>query len=282
MSNRVNLETSPLGQSSKSAPRHAVVLLLLVLLEVLVRVLAVYHFGEGQWSIASFSDEKNYYLPAARAILEQGSAFFLTPRSLWNGPVNPLWIALWQADIASVKIANIVLISLCSLCVWDIARVLFGYAAAYTALALFILYPPFLEFAPTVLTEPPFIFLLALSFWFYVCCPWRMTQAAICAGVALGLAILTRPTAQLFPLFLLCILGVVWLVSWCTGKSLQFGQRKLVTFAVAAALTITPYIAKNYFCFGKLGIANGLGAVLFLGNDLRTSGDEPLYSQMSF
>ena len=38
----------------------------------------------------------------------------------------------------------------------------------------------------------------------------------------------------------------------------------------------------NFSQFGKAGLANGLGAVLYLGGDLRRNGDEPVYSGVDF
>jgi hypothetical protein len=38
----------------------------------------------------------------------------------------------------------------------------------------------------------------------------------------------------------------------------------------------------NFVQFGKVGIANGVGAVLYVGGDLRRDGDEPVYSGVDF
>ncbi len=71
----------------------------------------------GAFSALLSSDEKSYYLPGAEAILSEGLGWFLTPRSLWNGPVNPLWIAAFGANPLTVKIANLGLFALSGLAV---------------------------------------------------------------------------------------------------------------------------------------------------------------------
>jgi hypothetical protein len=234
------------------------------------------------FSTTTFPDESNYYLPAAQAILEQGFSFFLTPRSLWNGPLNPLWIALWHCAIPALKIANLILLSLAGLCLWDWTRKIFGYFSAYVAFLCYIAYPPLFEFGGTLLTEPLFLSLLVYSFWFYFGKPCRNSLSVPAAGISFGLAILVRPTLQLFPLALV-VAVVVWHLFLRNRYPIPSREeRRLVGFAFISLLVISPVVAKNYFYFGKLGLANGFGAVLYLGNDLRANGDEPLYSELSF
>jgi hypothetical protein len=52
--------------------------------------------------------------------------------------------------------------------------------------------------------------------------------------------------------------------------------------ALGWSLVVLPYLAHNLLRFHTPKIANGFGAVLYLGTDLRKDGDEPIYSQMQF
>src|SRR4051812_26391519 len=62
------------------------------------RILYLIFVGPGL-SESGFPDEKNYYLSAATFMQEHGVLeFFRTERSLWNGPVNPLWVYLWGGN----------------------------------------------------------------------------------------------------------------------------------------------------------------------------------------
>ena len=57
-------------------------------------MLAYHHARtDGDFSALLYSDERSYYLAGAQGIQDQGLGWYLTPRSLWSGPLNPLWIA---------------------------------------------------------------------------------------------------------------------------------------------------------------------------------------------
>ena len=227
-----------------------------------------------------YPDEKYYYLDGASLFLEQGVSYFLTQRSLWNAPVNILWVALWGKQVALIKVVNLLLLALMGFLVWLKAYKLAGNGvAAYVALCLCSCSPPFLSFGPTILTEPLYCVLLVLSFYAFPC-----TQAGghlrVCiAGLVLGLATLTRPTTQLYPCFLLLLALPLVLTSRSGLRSLG---RQLALFALSALLLIVPWCMKNALCLDKIGIANGAGAVLYLGNDLRSDGDEPAFSGMTY
>lgn len=232
------------------------------------------------WEVLSrtvYPDEANYYLPAAQAVLEQGWRFFLTERSLWNGPVNPLWIALFGGSVLWVKVANAVLLSLAALCIWDIGRRSASLRAGFIAYLLFSVHQPMLHFGGTLLTEPLCVALLVFSWW----CLHLAASAGIAwacfGGIFLALAILTRPTLQLFPLILLGALPFLSLRRWAPDF-----RRVVLPYALVSLLLVVPWGVKNYVLFGKAGLANGFGAVLYLGNDPRTNGDEPIYSELDF
>lgn len=234
----------------------------------------------------AFPDERNYYLAASHLIRQQGLSFFLTPRSLWNGPINPLWVWLCQEDAIQVKCFNLGLVAFSGFLLWDSTWRLFSLRAAFIVLVVWSVHPPLTVFGPTLLSEPPFLFLLALSLLLVVRSATVASahQRLFCAGLgglAFALATLTRPTLQLFP-FLLLLVGGILLLFPQTRPTTRAILGPLVTFAASFFFLIAPYCLKNLIWLDKLGIANGSGAVLYLGNDLRKDGDEPLYSGMQF
>jgi hypothetical protein len=222
-----------------------------------------------------YPDEKTYYLDAAQRILSEGVAGFLgTPRALWNGPLDPLWIALWQGNVVLVKLANLALVSLAGVLVWDLARSVVSPRSALLGLAFYALHRPLYEFGGTILTEPLFVALLILALWLLV-----RRSSPRWAGVILGLATLTRPTIQLFPPLLLV---AVWipLGPWLQARARA--RRTVTMLALGWSLVVVPYLAHNAIRHHTPRIANGFGAVLYLGTDLRKDGDEPIYSDMQF
>lgn len=240
----------------------------LILIGLTLKGIYLLRSNGGNLQALPFSDEGAYYLAAANMIAEQGWDFFKTERSLWNGPLNPLWIYSLGRNIALIKACNLLLLQLAAVLIWDVARKYFTPGAALITLAALTFHPPFYVFGATLLTEPLFIFLLSLGVWL-IC---RPNSKPIWGGVVWGLATLVRPTLQFFPLLLIA-LGVV-----ASGDL----RKKLHSISFSMLLLILPYVAKNWIYLNQPIIANGFGAVLYLGNDLRRNGDEPIYSGFDF
>jgi len=236
----------------------------------------------GAFSALLSSDEKSYYLPGAEAILSEGLGWFLTPRSLWNGPVNPLWIAAFGANPLTVKIANLGLFALSGLAVWDIGRRLFGKRAAYWSLFLFVTYLPFYEFVPSLLTEPLFVPLVILAIWLALIGDADRSWFDLGAGLAFGLATLVRPTLQLYPVALIGVAGLVSIGAKRHGQLPDRVLKRSLTVCIGFVIVVVPYLVKNIVVLDRVAISNGSGAVLYLGNDLRKRGYEPVDSSMQF
>ena len=137
-------------------------------------------------------------------------------------------------------------------------------------------------YGPTLLSEPLFLFFLAAALWLLVCGTQTADGRAFAAsGAAVALAALTRPGVWLFPL--------VWCAALAAAMTLRRARAHIRPLAKPAGLFLAgylalcaPWVVKNAVFFGNVGIANGFGAVLYLGTDLRKDGDEPIYSQMQF
>lgn len=276
-------ETQREGLKERALSADFALLAALSVAAVVWRLAALFSSGKDPAAL-NFPDEQVYYFPGALHFLQQGWTYFLTERSLWNGPVNILWIALWDAQAATVKVANCVLLALSGLLIWDCAYRLSGRTLAYATLILFTLYSPFQTFATTILTEPLFIPLLVASLWLTCVAEGREHRGwwYFGAGALFGIATLVRPTTQLYPFFLFPLYGLALCVPGIRSGIANVRAALLVSFFAGFLLFTGPWAAKNYFFLGKIGIANGAGAVLYLGNDLRKDGDEPVYSGMDF
>ncbi|MCB0335173.1 MAG: glycosyltransferase family 39 protein [Bdellovibrionales bacterium] len=233
------------------------------------------HLSQGDLGFIRYPDERNYYLSGAKEFLAQGWSFFAGERSLWNGPLNLLWVALFQANLVWVRIANIALITFAGVPLWGLIRRKFSVGAAYLGLGLYLFQPALIHFNGTILTEPPFIALLVLSLWAFSKGEYKFH---FLSGLLMAFASLVRPTTQLFPLYFL-LFSVF--ISRCKGEKAWVKQSTLL-FVGGALLVLLPYMGKNWVRHQKFGIANGSGAVMYLGNDLRTDGHEPVYSQFDF
>jgi len=234
----------------------------------------------GDLSFLLYPDERNYYYAGAELLGEHGWRYFLLERSLWNAPLNIVWVWVWGQQVEIIRYANLVLIGFSGLMLWEIARQISGRAAAYFALCIFLFHVPILRYSGTLLSEPLFIFLLVLSLRLLVF-PGRYSGVA--CGLTLGLATLTRPTPWLIPLWLVLLL-CFFLLPYLKVSSETKSYLTRVTFKVCLGflIVVSPYLLKNYLVFDRLEIATGSGAVLYLGTDLRTDGDEPIYSGRKF
>lgn len=233
--------------------------------------------------ILSYPDEKAYYESGANAFKEQGFSYFLTKRSLYNGPLNILWVYI-HPSYTTAKVSNIILMSLASLLLYFAFSTTFTHLTKIIAWLVFSAYPLINHYSGTILTEPPFIFLLVLSTFIFFRAKDNYFLYFL-SGVALGLATLVRPTTQYFPFFIICIFILFFLLKKLSSFKINVDKKltySFLAFILGALLLTTPWIIKNKILFNKLGIATGSGAVIYLGNDHRKDGDEPIYSNMHF
>lgn len=168
----------------------------------------------------------------------------------YRPPLYPVFLAviyrLTGHDYQNARIAQAILSTLTVLFIGLWAGVLFGGASACWAALVAALYPAFYAYTyrcSALLTETLYIFLLTGSLYglyrYFVSPHWL---AAIASGIALGLAILTRPV----PLLLIFYLPLVLLI-------LRFPPPhvfKYHTFLwLMVALILLPWTLRNYFVF---------------------------------
>jgi 4-amino-4-deoxy-L-arabinose transferase-like glycosyltransferase len=272
----------------KTRWRYGIVVTGLILAGFFARLLYALHARGGDLGTLHFPDERATYLPLARLVLDQGWRFLLTQESLRIGPINPLWIALWHADIRLVKLINITVLSLAGILVWHSCLKLHGRAAALLVLALYSFYTPFMRYGGSLLTEPLFISLLILSFWLFHQSDGSERRSTsrylFLSGIVFGLATLTRPAIMLFPVLLLVAAPFLW---WAVMKiqpqsKQPFSFRPFLIFLLGFGLLVLPYFLKNVVVLKRPTIANGFGAVLYGGTDLKKHGDAPRLSGMRY
>ncbi len=257
--------------------QNRALIIYLFLIGLIIRLVYILNINGGDLAAINYPDERVYYLEGARLLKEQGLKFFSTSRSAWNGPLNLIYIAALNLNIPLVKILNcLMLISSSSL----LTIFLFKkneHKAGVLFFTLILLHIPILHYGSTILTEGPFISCLMLMLYLFTNKSENQKKYFL-IGVSCAIATLIRPTLQLYPIFF----GVFLLLLKLAKINSQFKFKHYLIFLLGFVILILPVIAKNYYYFGKPVIANGFGAVLYLGNDLRRSGDEPIYSGFDF
>ncbi len=230
-------------------------------------------------------DEGNYYIHCADLAAEHGWAFLKSEDSLRSGPLVWMWLLLWGRNVAACRLANIALVLIGSLLVSLVARRRFGDRKALLAFFLCACGFQIVLFSGTVLSEP-------LAFFFVCLWLWAIHRAMlggrmgfiVLAGVSCGLAALARPALLLLPAALIGAWGLARLLRLRLDGQCRavLSWRRLAVLLVCHVVLVAPWMAKNLHYLGVARLANGFGAVLYLGSDLRLDGNEPVFSGMQW
>ena len=202
----------------------------LFIVALAIRIAAIE--GTGATSM-KFGDGPDYVATAesicSRQVYpERGNLPFFRPPGL---PFFIAGVTLCEpSNIRAIKYALAACDAATVVVIFEIAALLFGGLAGLVAGAGAASYPFFILSTTDVRSEPLFMLLLTLSILLLL----RGNAAG--SGVAVALAALTRPTALLcLPLF-----------------ALFAGRKKAAPLLIAGALTLAPWMARNYLRFGEI------------------------------
>ena len=183
-------------------------------------------------------DSPEYYLPAYHLIAGQG--FDLPER---RTPLYSLFIAgtigLFGTELMALAFVQHLLGAVTAGLTYGLGKVSFSRPAGLVAGLLTALAAPLLVYEHHVMSETLFTFTLVLSALLFMLAARRPTAPRlVAAGLALALAILTRPIAQL----LLPLVPLVFFVHWRGWRATLRGTL-LVLFGVG--LLVGPWILRN-------------------------------------
>lgn len=207
----------------------------------------------------------NQHFPDAHAYVETGRALATTGfmSSPLYMPLYPLWTYVW-GGAWGVKIGDIIVSTAMIWLIWRLTEIVVkDRTAALIAAAAAAIYPHFLFYAVSGLTETLYAFLLVGAF---VC---LYERRFIFGSLLLVLGILIRPTLDpLAPILIALYAGVVHRTTY-REAGYRVGQ-----YACIYLLLMAPWWAHNYMRYGqfvRLDLAGGM--VLYSGdNPLNTSG----------
>lgn len=234
-------------------------------------------------------DAQYVYLPAARALLDQGWAFLASPASYRVVPLGYAWPALWGADPVWIRWANCALWAGCVFAAWRCATLLGGLRAGVVTVLLLTLHPELLKYFSTELTEP--IFLFGLFGWLWTLAEWLIARnesraLRICSAAFLTLTLLSRPVLQfVVPLGLIGVLAVAWQWRRSTQAAQLTAARLCLQMAFALVLSLVLpalLVLKNGLFFGLWGLGTGSGTGLYLGTHVLFQGAEPAFLGLSY
>ncbi|MCA9255332.1 MAG: glycosyltransferase family 39 protein [Phycisphaerales bacterium] len=243
--------------------------------------------GRRDYGAIRLADEGNYYVHCADRVADEGLGYLTTEDSLRSPPLPWLWLLLLGRSIILARLANVVAIIAASWLIASIVRDRWGDTFALISFALCALGYQVVQFSATVLSEPPAYVFVCVALWAVHRADWHnRSRYVILAGVATALAACARPSLQLWPIAIAGVFILVWLQRRLHRKTPPVAPgwtlgRVLLLLAVHCAL-MAPWIVKNVICFGVPKVANGFGAVFYLGSEFRTDGDEPVFSGMDW
>ncbi len=250
--------------------------------------------GDREYATVRFSDEQHYYQHAADRFADEGFSYLTTENSLRSPPMPWFWYYLWGRNIVLTRIANIGCILLGAYLVGCIARRFNAQLIAtfFTAVSYQVAY-----YSGSILTEPLAFFFVCLSLFAVhrACAGDARNRWTIAAGLFVAFAIFSRPSLQPWPVGLLILtLLIRWIpsgrkssptssVNDCASPSGRtFKARHAMLLLLVTVSIQLPWIIKNAYHFDAPRIANGLGAVLYLGAEIKTNADEPGFSGMQW
>ncbi len=250
--------------------------------------------GDREYATIRFSDEQHYYQHAADRFVDDGFAYLATEDSLRSPPMPWVWYLLWGRNIVLTRIANIGCILLGAFLIGRIARRFNAQLLAtfVTAVSYQAAY-----YSGSILTEPLAFFFVCLSLYSLhrACAGDAKNRWILSAGLFAAFAIYSRPSLQPWPVvFLILVLLSRWIPlrrrsssrNAKNGRDMPLGysiNARHALLLLFACLSIqAPWIIKNAYYFDAPRIANGLGAVLYLGAETKTNADEPGFSGMQW
>ncbi len=183
-------------------------------------------------------------------------------------PLYPVFLAcaykVFGHDHPSARMVQALLGTITVLLIARLSGLLFGNAAACWAAVLAAIYPPAYTYSfgcQALISETLFAFLLVvffLSLFGYMRAPrW---PSAVFSGIALGLAILTRP----IPLFLPIVLPFFLLF---TGHAWRLVLRYQILLCLTVFFVLLPWTVRNYRVFDAIvPVSTHGGMDFYLGN----------------
>lgn len=224
----------------------------IVVLSILARLLAFAVLPDQHFPDAGV------YVESGRALATTG--FMSTPIYM---PLYPIWTWLW-GGAWGVKFGDILLSTASVWLIWCLALLLVkDRVAALTAACAAAVYPHFIFYAVSGLTETLFSFFLLACF----VCFYRQRFAY--ASVLLVLTILVRPTLDLLAPVLVATFALVVHRMSARQTACRLGQYACIYVALMSPWWVDNYL--HYGTFVRLDLGDGI--VLYSGNNpLNASG----------
>ena len=204
-----------------------------------------------------FYPDQNF--PDAQVYEDSGNSFFATG-IISSNIYMPLYI-IWSHLMSShfmIKVSDILFSTASIFLIYQITYIISkNKTAGLIAALIAAVYPYFIFYSVSRLTETSFVFFVLLAFYYL------FNSKYVWASIILVLAILIRPTYELLNPILILAFGFVY-------HKLSFKQnmKNLGIYAAIYLILMSPWWVHNYVKYGELVRLNlGFGHVLYSGNN---------------
>jgi 4-amino-4-deoxy-L-arabinose transferase-like glycosyltransferase len=248
-------------------------LLWIAIVAFALRFAVRWHSGESDFWMNGYT----FFFDLAQNIARRnGIGFDGEPATAFRVPLYPIFLAavtFGHREYLPVILFQSVIGAGTVWCSALIARDMFGNAAAIIAALLTAIYPYYVVHDTALQETVLYTFLTVLA----VLLLMRVRRSgsastAVCAGLTLGAAILTR--ANLAPF---AVLAPLWLIVRPESNAVLW-QRRILTCLLCAgtiALTVSPWLVRSYRLTGSLTLSTESGFFLWLGNNPLTFSKYP-------
>ena len=212
------------------------------------------------------SDAKEY--DAIARSLIRGDGFKLEGNSTaFRLPGYPLLLAATYAVFGDsqvpIRVLQVIADVISCFLLFSIGKKMFSEKVGLAAAAILALFPIQVLYVPLLMTETIFTTILLLIVWVVVI--ENIPAQLIILGVLTGLGMLLRTTAAFIPV-------VIFLYRWRCGMSFYANVRSLIVIAVAAFVTVSPWLARNYVEFHRISFTSNAGVNFWMGNHSGANG----------
>jgi 4-amino-4-deoxy-L-arabinose transferase-like glycosyltransferase len=226
--------------------------------------------GPGGWPLGYEG-----FLAVAQSLVA-GRGLCVEDTCAWFMPLYPLLLtapaalsAPWLALLLQALVGT-----LTCLCAYALASRLFGALAGVLACGLCAVYPYYVVHDTALQDTSLHALCVALGVWALVHAAARgRARDFALAGLAFGAATLTRAAA--LPLLLL---AGAWVALWGATGTARVRAQATAAFALAFALTVLPWVARNVQLTGSAVLSSQTGLQLFRGNNPQTFATYPARS----
>jgi len=242
---------------------------LFLIISLVLHLFHLHSLGENNPLFLALNPDSDIFYKLAKDIaggnLIQNQPFFIGPL---YGYFLALFFSLARENLLLIRYLQIMFSATVPIFTYIIALKTFNRPSAIISGFIVALYPVLVFFDVLLLPVGLEVFLIALALLLLIGFPEKMTWRYLFAGLALGLATLSRPNLIIFPAILL-ILTIIHR----KPPHLLVRIKCFIPFLIGIIITILPVTIHNYYLSGELIPVSTHGGINFyVGNNPQATG----------